>query len=73
MKLGSKFLSSLRVTTQLLKMLQCICDCCRWCHPLPKGWCGGSLKDVEEAFVLVLNGVPVSVQLLPQQSIHAKQ
>ena len=18
------------------------CDCCRWCHPLPKGWCGGN-------------------------------
>jgi hypothetical protein len=35
-KLGSKFLSSLRIKTQLRKRLQR-----RWCHPHPKGWCGG--------------------------------
>ena len=38
MKLGSKFLNYLRIKTQLLKRLQRVY---RWCHPLPKGWCGG--------------------------------
>jgi hypothetical protein len=39
---GSKFLKPFRIKTQLFKRPHWpACDCCRWCHPLPKGWCGG--------------------------------
>ena len=39
MKLGSKFLSSLNQDPAPKKAPAC--GCCRWCQPLPKGWCGG--------------------------------
>ena len=59
MKLGSKFLSSLRVKTQLLKRLQCVIVVDGATYSLKDGVQGneGSLKDHTEVFVLFLRGV----------------
>ena len=34
MELGGKLLNSLRIKTQF-KVSEC--ECCKWCHPHPKG------------------------------------
>jgi hypothetical protein len=34
-EIGGKLLDSLRIKTQFLERLQS--ECCRWCHPHPKG------------------------------------
>jgi hypothetical protein len=52
MKLGSKFLNSLRIKTQLLSRRQCVIDADG--APTPKGCVesiGSSLKDGAEAFI----------------------
>ena len=56
MKLGSKFLNSLRIKTQLLKGLQRVIVVDGATHSLKDGveGNGGSLKDRAEAFVLFL-------------------
>jgi hypothetical protein len=60
MKLRSRFLSSLRVKTQLLKRLQCVIvvDGTTPTHSQKDGVEGieGSLKDGAEVFVLFLRG-----------------
>ena len=59
MKLGSKFLSSLRVKSQLLKRLQCVIVVDGVNHTQKddvERSNGGSLKDGAEAFVLFLCG-----------------
>jgi len=35
MELGGKVLNTSRIKTQFLERLQS--ECCRWCHPHPKG------------------------------------
>jgi len=60
MKLGSKFLSSLRIKTQLLKRLQRVIVADGANHSSQKDDVEGnkgSLKDGAEAFVLFLRGV----------------
>ena len=58
MKLGSKFLSSLRVKTQLLKRLQCAIVVDGTTHSQKDGaeGNGGSLEDSAKVFVLILRG-----------------
>jgi hypothetical protein len=58
MKLGSKFLSSLRVKTQLLKRLQCVTVADGATHSQKDGveGNGGSFKEGAEAFMLFLRG-----------------
>jgi hypothetical protein len=75
MKLGSKFLNSLGIKTQLLKRLQRCCKCCckRCCngatHSQKDGveGTGGSLKDSAEAFVLFLCGAQLVLRLVSSQ------
>ena len=63
-KLGSKFLSSLRVKSQLLKRLQCVIVVDGATHSQKD--CvegnGGSLKDGAEAFVLFLRGTQLDLR-----------
>ena len=58
MKLGSKFLSSLRIKSRLLKRLQCVIVADGATHSQKDGveGNGGSLEDGAEAFVLFLRG-----------------
>ena len=58
MKLGSKFLNSLRIKTQLLRRLQCVIVVDGATHSQKDGVEGNgcSLKDGAEAFVLFLCG-----------------
>jgi hypothetical protein len=58
MKLGSKFLNSLRIKTQLLKRLQRVIVVDGATHSQKDGveGNGGSLEDGAEAFVLFLRG-----------------
>ena len=66
-KLGSKFLNSLRITTQLLKRLQRVIVVDSVTHSRKDGVEGneGSLEDGAEAFVLFLHGT----QLILRSSV----
>jgi hypothetical protein len=63
MKLGSKFLNSLRIKTQLLKRLQRVIVVDGATHSQKDGveGNGGSLKDGAEAFMLFLPGAQLLV------------
>ena len=67
MKLGSKFLNSLRIKTQLLRRLQRVIVVDGATHSQKDGVesKGGSLKDRAEAFLLFLRG---GVQLVLRSS-----
>jgi len=67
MKLGSKFLNSLRIKTWLIKRLQCVIVVGCATHSRKDGveGNGGSLEDGAEAFVLFLR----SAQLVLRSSV----
>jgi hypothetical protein len=64
MKLGSKFLSSVRIKTWLLKRLQCVIVVYGAIHSQKDGvegkW-GSLVKDGAKAFVLFLCGAPLDL------------
>jgi hypothetical protein len=64
MKLGSKFLSSLRIKSRLLKRLQCVIVADGATHSQKDGveGNGGSLEDGAEAFVLFLLGAQLALR-----------
>ena len=64
MKLGSKFLNSLRIKTQLLKRLQCVIVVDGATHSQKDGVenNGGFLKGGAEAFMLFLCGAQLVLQ-----------
>jgi hypothetical protein len=65
MKLGSKFLNSLRIKTQLLKPIQRVIVVEGATHSQKDGVedNGGSLGDGAEAFVLFLHGAQLFLRL----------
>ena len=65
MKLGSEFLNSLKITTQLLKRLQrmIVVDSATYSQKDGVEGNGGSLKDGAEAFVLFLRGAQLVLLL----------
>ena len=69
MKLGSKFLNSLRIKTQLLKRLQRVIAVDGATHSQKYGveGNGGSLKDGAKAFVLFLRGAQLIWSLVSSQ------
>jgi len=64
MKLGSKFLNSLRIKNQLLERLQglVVVDGATYSQKNGVEGNGGSLKDGAEAFVLFLRGAQLALR-----------